>query len=254
MLLREILVNRRHWSGIGLPREWVVSLVVPLIVIVKLARYSPKSRILESFLTFQSMCVKEPTRTQEIIEAVVAFSALSASAQGGYYHLPVPVERRITLKYLLSEECSVIVSCGADCTIKVRDVETWEVFKLLEGHTDWVNGVALSPDGKRIVSWSNDATIRVWDVETGRELKKMEGHTRAIIDVALTPDGNSIVSSSVDRTIRVWDVQTGTELKKLEGHTDWVNGVALSPDGRNIVSWSNDGMRHNAGLQHLIYN
>jgi WD40 repeat protein len=40
----------------------------------------------------------------------------------------------------------------------------------LPGHTDWVNAVALTPDGRRAVSGSNDTTLRVWDLRDGKEL------------------------------------------------------------------------------------
>ena len=34
---------------------------------------------------------------------------------------------------------------------------------MLKGHTDQVNSVAFSPDGKRIVSGSHDKSVRVWN-------------------------------------------------------------------------------------------
>jgi WD40 repeat protein len=38
---------------------------------------------------------------------------------------------------------------------------------VLEGHTSWVNGINVSPNGRRAVSASWDKTLRVWDIETG---------------------------------------------------------------------------------------
>ena len=35
----------------------------------------------------------------------------------------------------------------------------------LEGHSDWVNSAAFSPDGRSIVTASGDNTARVWQVE-----------------------------------------------------------------------------------------
>ncbi len=46
-------------------------------------------------------------------------------------------------------------------------VESGELVRTLEGHTDMVNSVSFSPDGQSIVSGSRDNTIRVWLVERG---------------------------------------------------------------------------------------
>ena len=42
----------------------------------------------------------------------------------------------------------------------VWDLASGEVKSTLEGHTDDVNTVAISPDGKTIVSGSDDKTVR----------------------------------------------------------------------------------------------
>ncbi|KAF7333241.1 WD40 repeat-like protein [Mycena sanguinolenta] len=124
-----------------------------------------------------------------------------------------------------------------------RGVETKELVGTpLEGHTDWVNSVAFSPDGRHIVSGSDDKTIRIWNAATGEAVgTPLEGHTGSVRSVAFSPDGRQIVSGSGDKTIRIWNAATGEAVgTPLEGHTDWVNSVAFSPDGRHIVSGSGD--------------
>ena len=50
------------------------------------------------------------------------------------------------------------------------DLESGRELRTLEGHSDWVTGVAVTPDGKRAVSASEDNTLKVWDLETGEVL------------------------------------------------------------------------------------
>jgi WD40 repeat protein len=112
--------------------------------------------------------------------------------------------------------------------------------RTLEGHTIWVRGVAVTPDGRYAVSASADHTLKVWDLSTGNEIRTLHGHTEAVNGVAVTPDGRLAVSASYDLTLKVWDLSTGNEIRTLHGHTLAVIGVAVTPDGRLAVSASSD--------------
>jgi WD40 repeat protein len=69
----------------------------------------------------------------------------------------------------------------------------------LQGYTDWVWSVAISPDGKHIVSGSDDKTILVWNMETCKQFSApLRGHTGWVQCVAISPDGKRIVSGSSD--------------------------------------------------------
>ncbi len=114
------------------------------------------------------------------------------------------------------------------------------LLRTLGGHSDWVSGVAVSPDGRRAVSASHDNTLKVWDLETGGELRTLAGHSHWVNGVAVSPDGRHAVSASQDNTLKVWDLETGGELRTLAGHSSQVTGVAVSTDGRRAVSASRD--------------
>ena len=119
-----------------------------------------------------------------------------------------------------------------DRTIRLWDAQTGgQVGNPLQGHTDSVNSVSFSPDGRHIVSGSTDRTIQLWDAQTGGQVgNPLQGHTDSVNSVAFSPDGRHIVSGSDDRTIRLWDAQTGGQVgNPLQGHTSSVNSVAFSP-------------------------
>jgi hypothetical protein len=114
------------------------------------------------------------------------------------------------------------------------------LIRTLEGHTNSVSAVAITPDGQRAVSAARDRTLRVWDLVNGATLRTFEGHTDWVNAVAITPDGQRAVSAAGDRTLRVWDLASGATLCILEGHTGWVNAVAITPDGQRAVSVAHD--------------
>ncbi len=115
------------------------------------------------------------------------------------------------------------------------------LLRSLTGHSDWVYGVAITPDGKQAVSASRDKTLKLWDLARGEEVATLTGHSHSVYAVAITPDGKQVVSASGDKTLKLWDLATQKELATLTGHSDWVYAVAITPDSKQAVSasWDN---------------
>jgi WD40 repeat protein len=125
-----------------------------------------------------------------------------------------------------------------DTVLRLWDVETGKVIRRFEGHTQGVDSVALSADGRLALSGGGDTTVRMWDVETGKELRRFEGHRAMVTGVAFSPDGRRALSGSGDKSLMLWDVVTGQPLHVFEDHIDAVTSVAFSPDGRRALSGS----------------
>jgi len=49
--------------------------------------------------------------------------------------------------------------------IWLLDTSTWQVLRILAGHTNPILELAFSPDNKKIISISSDETVRVWSLE-----------------------------------------------------------------------------------------
>ena len=135
--------------------------------------------------------------------------------------------------------------------IWIYDANTLDEVALFTGHTEPVNSVAYSPDGKTLVSGSEDYTIRLWDARTGQLLHTLEEHTGGVNSVAFSPDGKMLASASNDTTARSWDTNTGQLLRTfrmipknhiiLTGSAE-VHSVAFSPDGKLLATGSDNAV------------
>jgi serine/threonine protein kinase len=110
----------------------------------------------------------------------------------------------------------------------------------LQGHSNEVNSLAISPDGKTLASGSFDNTIKLWNLATGEQIRTLTGHSKSLESVVISPDGKTLASSSRDNTIKLWNLATGEQIRTLIGHSNEVLSVAISPDGKTLASGSRD--------------
>ena len=106
----------------------------------------------------------------------------------------------------------------------------------LEGHTNWVLGVDISPDSQTIASASADKTIRLWKADGSSLLKPLKGHTDSVVEVNFNPNGRVLVSASSDKTIRFWNVIDGQPIGQPIQVGDWIANVRFSSDGQFIAA------------------
>jgi len=166
--------------------------------------------------------------------------------------------RKPTSKIVLGLSVAVALIAGLSIgtAIKVSALGDFEEIKLelptlqqkrlnplrfLQGHTDAVQTVAISPDGKAIASASDDGTVKLWQLEGDssipiREIRDKGGWVRAVVFLS----NQQIATAGQDKNIKIIDVATGKVVKTLSGHTNLVNNLAIAPAQDLLASGSYD--------------
>ena len=128
------------------------------------------------------------------------------------------------------------LAMGAFRSVQVWDVASGQI-KILDGHTDWVRSVALSPDGATLASSSESGMIMImlWDTASGQLKTTLDGHGPMVF----SPDGATLASSdsNIDGRVQLWDVASGQPKAALEGSENYgILSMAFSPDGATLAS------------------
>jgi len=146
----------------------------------------------------------------------------------------------------LSRDGNTLVVAGGDAKIRLIDVASGEVRRILTGHTNAIYRAVFSPDEKLLGSSSRDLTVRVWDVATGQQLHSFGGFRCSVKAVAFSPDGKLVAGAGNDGMVKIWDLKSGAELKSLV-HKDSaeidmsVYSIGFSGDGQKIYAANGDG-------------
>jgi WD40 repeat protein len=144
-----------------------------------------------------------------------------------------------------------------DNNAMIWDAVSGDKVKTLTGHSNNVDAVAYSPDGKYVISGSNDNTIIIWDAKTGSKTNTLSGHSGKMSVLAFIP-GSTILTSGdstmVDGGARgpfgipilsekackliFWNIDTAKQLKALDSDCD-LSSMAYSPNGKYLVTGHN---------------
>jgi WD40 repeat protein len=156
------------------------------------------------------------------------------------------LERTLRLGVRIGDRRSLALAFNPEGTILASDdrrsVVLWDVVhrsrlgEPLRAHTDSVEALAFSPDGKTIATGSWDKKVILWNVKQHRPRgPPLAGHTSVVHAVAFSPDGRTLASGGSDNRIILWDVATHRRRATLRDR-DQIAAVAFSPDGKTLAA------------------
>ena len=135
----------------------------------------------------------------------------------------------------------------------------WPVIQM--GHSDAVQAVALSPDGRFAVSGSADGTLKFWDTGTGRVIYTSYHHLDRqsvsafmggrygnitilpqVTSIDISAGGQWLLSGATDGNVVVTEIKTGWMERLYQQHSKSVNAVSFSEDAKLALTGDADGI------------
>lgn len=208
-----------------------------------------------------------PAATADKATIVGVAAHITAAAPGGprYDATMDPKERASAVNGIwLCQRCGRLVDVAV-ATYPTQTLQTWKIEaekaasraiagalgagspvialeSVLDGHSNYVWDVLVTPDGRHAVSASNDGTARVWDLTTGLLRGVLRGHESHVCSVAIDRLGERIAAGAMDGSVRCWNLLTLGEFAVLPPSANDAK-VAWLPDGGLAVGNSAGELR-----------
>ncbi|HAC62028.1 MAG TPA: hypothetical protein DCF68_00470 [Cyanothece sp. UBA12306] len=213
--------------------------IVVAIVLGSLAEYARIGSELNSIETLSELSNSELTLKRELESLVFAVEAGQKLQSLPWWTKVFSLATNIKFKTIGS--------------LREAMAKTTQINRL-EGHSDRVNQISFSADGKLIASGSHDGTINLWNPQ-GILLESLSQSGR-VITVDFSPKGNLLATANDEGTIKIWQVELSAQkvqvssYKDLPGHQNdscqefkkcQINDLKFNPQGTILASGSRDG-------------
>lgn len=140
-----------------------------------------------------------------------------------------------------SPDGQILVSGGADSTIKIWHVGARDLIDILHKHNGMVRGVACSPDNRMIFTGGDDRRILYWDLQSRKVHSSFSLDDTNAHALVLSQDGKTLVTGSY-RKIKIWRLEGEETLlqNSFSAHSHIVSCLCLSNDSKILISGSRD--------------
>ena len=86
----------------------------------------------------------------------------------------------------------------------------------LYGHSNEINAIASSRDGRFLATASQDGTARIWDASSGKQITVLQGDGAPLTAVQFGPGDGLVLTVDTRGFVRVWDTGIGEPLTVLQ--------------------------------------
>ena len=146
----------------------------------------------------------------------------------------------------LTDDGQTLVTAGEDSRVRLWHPTKLQEVKTFLGDFGAVDGMVLSPNGKRFATCATRLTtsemgVQLWDLATGAEQRRLRGPAANVRCVAISQDSKAIAAGADDSMVWLWIADaSGPRTFCLKGHAGPVTALwFVSPE--SLLSAGMDG-------------
>eukprot|EP00899_Mesostigma_viride_P003283 jgi/Mesvir1/12956/Mv05969-RA.1 len=135
-----------------------------------------------------------------------------------------------------------VITCGADCSVKLHNAATMEKLQEQHEHTEPLNALAVSPLGDNFAVGGNDQMVKIYSLPGVEFLRNAARFTLPVRAIAYSPSGSVLAVGGDDEGIKLVDVSDGQLIRVLKGVSQGsVKCIAFDPNNDFIASSGSNG-------------
>lgn len=142
---------------------------------------------------------------------------------------------QVVVRVVRKKSAGSVLPAAQNSTPKFTEFAQWS------GHTDTLDGLTYSVDGRFLFSGGGEKLIYQWDVQEGRVIRKIPVPDYPT-GFAAHPDGKRLITAQAGGGMTLWNVETGRAEREYVGHTNRVGKIAVTRDGTRLLSGGQDGL------------
>lgn len=127
--------------------------------------------------------------------------------------------------------------------IWVYDSITGKELYQLADHTNGIDTIRFSADGKTFATEKLNDSIQLWDTNTGNHIHTLSDNDFGLYDPVFSPNGKIIAVQCAEKfiyrmkTLRLYDVKTGKHINTISVPPNLSYNFRFSPDNKTLVTW-----------------
>lgn len=140
--------------------------------------------------------------------------------------------------YFIAHTNHVAILSTDESRVVILDYKTGQVFKSFITHSDLIESLGITPDGKYAVT-ASDQEVKVWNLRNSQPMYTLLKGEEKFNAVRFTDDLKYLVTSSDDSTFTVWNGLNGKRIYRSPKKEYVITAIAISNDGKYIATGGN---------------